>query len=58
MEDNTNNDIAILAKNISKTFHITEDNHNTVKQRLFNIFNQPKAKEIPALPARPDNLES
>lgn len=40
---------AIQAKNISKTFHITEDSHNTVKHRLFNIFNPPRAKKVPAL---------
>ena len=43
------NTIAIQAKNISKTFHITEDSHNTVKHRLFNIFNPPRAKNIEAL---------
>jgi len=42
-------EIAITAKNISKAFHITEDSHNTVKGRLFNIFNPPRAKEILAL---------
>lgn len=40
---------AIKAKNISKTFHITEDSHNTVKHRLFNIFNPPRTKHIEAL---------
>lgn len=39
----------LIAKNISKTFHITEDSHNTVKHRLFNLFNPPKAKEVKAL---------
>ncbi len=43
------NTIAIQAKNISKTFHITEDSHNTVKHRLFNIFNPPRAKNVQAL---------
>ena len=43
------NEIAITAKNISKTFHISEDSHNTVKHRLFNLFNPPKRKDIPAL---------
>jgi ABC-type polysaccharide/polyol phosphate transport system ATPase subunit len=43
------NGIAITAKNISKTFHISEDSHNTVKHRLFNLFNPPKRKDIPAL---------
>jgi ABC-2 type transport system ATP-binding protein len=41
--------IAISAKNISKTFHITEDNHNTVKHRLFNLFNPPRAKSVEAV---------
>jgi ABC-type polysaccharide/polyol phosphate transport system ATPase subunit len=40
---------AIVAKNISKTFHITEDANNTVKQRLFNIFKHSKAKEVKAV---------
>jgi len=43
------NTTAIYAKNISKTFHIYEDSHNTVKHRLFNLFNPPKRKEVPAL---------
>jgi len=41
--------IAIQAKNISKTFHISEDSHNTVKHRLFNIFNPPRNKNVEAL---------
>jgi ABC-2 type transport system ATP-binding protein len=44
-----NKDYAIAAKNISKTFHITEDNHNTVKQRLFNLFNSPRRKKVLAV---------
>lgn len=40
---------AIVAKNVSKTFHIREDSHNTVKHRLFNLFNPPRKKEVPAL---------
>ena len=40
---------AILAKDISKTFHISEDSHNTVKHRLFNLFNPPKRKDVAAL---------
>src|ERR1700761_9438569 len=40
---------AIQAKNISKTFHITEDSHNTVKHRLFNLFNPPKNKRVEAI---------
>jgi len=43
------NNFAIVARNISKTFQITEDSHNTVKHRLFNLFNPPRAKKIPAL---------
>lgn len=43
------NTFAIQAKNISKTFHITEDSHNTVKHRLFNLFNPPRRKDIPAI---------
>lgn len=41
--------IAIQAKNISKTFRISEDSHNTVKHRLFNIFNPPRRKDIRAV---------
>ncbi len=44
-----NNEIAIQAKNVSKTFHITEDSHNTVKHRLFNIFNPPRRKDVQAV---------
>ena len=44
-----NSPLAIQAKNISKTFHITEDSHNTVKHRLFNMFNPPRSKEVEAL---------
>jgi ABC-2 type transport system ATP-binding protein len=40
---------AIVAKNISKTFHISEDSHNTVKHRLFNLFNPPRAKNVQAV---------
>ncbi|WP_205509335.1 ABC transporter ATP-binding protein [Longitalea arenae] len=40
---------AIEAKNISKTFHISEDSHNTVKHRLFNLFNPPRAKKVEAI---------
>jgi ABC-2 type transport system ATP-binding protein len=42
-------DVIIQAKNISKTFHITEDSHNTVKHRLFNLFNPPRSKNIEAV---------
>ena len=43
------NELAIQAKNISKTFRISEDSHNTVKHRLFNIFNPPRRKNVLAL---------
>lgn len=43
------NEFALVAKNISKTFQISEDSHNTVKQRLFNLFNPPKRKNVYAL---------
>lgn len=42
-------EFALVAKNISKTFHITEDNYNTVKQRLFTLFNRPTAKKVEAV---------
>src|SRR3954463_15810336 len=48
MMKNDNNH-AIQAKNISKTFHISEDSHNTVKHRLFNLFNPPRSKKVPAV---------
>jgi ABC-2 type transport system ATP-binding protein len=41
--------LAIQAKSISKTFRISEDSHNTVKHRLFNLFNPPRIKKIEAL---------
>jgi ABC-2 type transport system ATP-binding protein len=44
-----NSTLAIEARNISKTFHITEDSHNTVKHRLFNMFNPPRARKVEAL---------
>ena len=43
------NTVALAAKNISKTFHISEDSHNTVKHRLFNLFNPPRRKRVEAL---------
>lgn len=46
---NMKNEIAISARGISKTFHISEDSHNTVKHRLFNLFNSPRRKDVPAL---------
>lgn len=42
-------ELAIQAKGISKTFHISEDSHNTVKHRLFNLFNPPRAKKVQAI---------
>ncbi|WP_062542104.1 ABC transporter ATP-binding protein [Rufibacter tibetensis] len=42
-------EFAIEAKNISKTFHISEDSHNTVKHRLFNIFNPTRNRNVPAV---------
>lgn len=47
--EETNREIAIKARNISKTFHITEDNRNTIKTRLFNIFKHTRDKEVTAL---------
>ncbi len=47
--------IAITARNISKKFHITEDSHNTVKQRLFRVFDPPRAKIVDAL--KPMNIQ-
>lgn len=44
-----NNKSAIEARNISKTFHISEDSHNTVKHRLFNLFNHPRSKKVEAI---------
>ena len=41
--------LAIQAKGISKTFHISEDSHNTVKHRLFNLFNPPRSKKVEAI---------
>jgi ABC-type polysaccharide/polyol phosphate transport system ATPase subunit len=40
---------ALIARNISKTFHISEDSHNTVKHRLFNIFNPSRRKNVEAI---------
>jgi ABC-type polysaccharide/polyol phosphate transport system ATPase subunit len=39
----------IRAVNISKTFHISEDSHNTVKHRLFNLFDPPRGKHVQAV---------
>jgi ABC-type polysaccharide/polyol phosphate transport system ATPase subunit len=41
--------IAIKAENISKTFQISEDSHNTVKHRLFNLFNPPRRRQVEAV---------
>jgi ABC-type polysaccharide/polyol phosphate transport system ATPase subunit len=41
--------IAIRAENISKTFQISEDSHNTVKHRLFNLFNPPRRRQVEAV---------
>jgi ABC-2 type transport system ATP-binding protein len=41
--------LAIQAKGISKTFHISEDSSNTVKHRLFNLFNAPRTKKVEAV---------
>ena len=45
----TEKEFAIIAKNISKTFKISEDSHNTVKHRLFNLFNPPRKKDVEAV---------
>ena len=42
-------DIAIRAEQISKVFHLSEDNHNTVKHRLFNLFNPPRSRKFEAV---------
>ena len=41
--------IALKATNISKTFHIREDSHNTIKHRLFNLFNPSRQKNVLAI---------
>lgn len=48
-EKKTKGEFAIIAKNISKTFIITEDYQNTIKQRLFTIFNRPVSKTVEAI---------
>jgi len=45
----TEHSLAIRARNISKTFTIAEDSHNTVKHRLFNLFNPPRVKKVEAI---------
>lgn len=49
MKFEVDTDSAIVARNISKKFHITEDSQNTVKQRLFSLFSPPHAKVVDAL---------
>ncbi|HTA81846.1 MAG TPA: ATP-binding cassette domain-containing protein [Bacteroidia bacterium] len=50
MKPEADSDSAILVRNVSKRFHITEDSYNTVKQRLFRLFNPPPhAKVVDAL---------
>ena len=48
-------EIAIKAEQISKVFHLSEDNHNTVKHRLFNLFNPPRSRKFEAV--KPMDLE-
>ena len=42
-------DIAIKAVGISKVFRLSEDSHNTVKHRLFNLFNPPRSRNFEAV---------
>jgi ABC-2 type transport system ATP-binding protein len=42
-------EVALVARNISKTFYITENSYNTIKSRLFNLFNYSHPKEVAAL---------
>jgi ABC-type polysaccharide/polyol phosphate transport system ATPase subunit len=48
-------DLAIKAVGISKVFRLSEDSHNTVKHRLFNLFNPPRVKRFEAV--KPLDLE-
>ena len=48
-EKKTKEEFTVIAKNISKTFIITEDYQNTIKQRLFTIFNRPVSKTVEAI---------
>ena len=48
-------EFAIRATDISKVFHISEDSHNTVKHRLFNLLNPPRARKVEAI--KPMSLE-
>jgi ABC-2 type transport system ATP-binding protein len=45
----TKDDIAIEVFKLSKTFHIRDDNYNTVKQRFFHLFNPAPIRSIHAL---------
>ncbi len=45
----TKEDIAIEVFKLSKTFHIRDDNYNTVKQRFFHLFNPAPIRQIHAL---------
>jgi len=47
--------ISISAKSISKSFTVTEDSHNTIKHRLFNLFHPRRKKVISAV--KPMDLE-
>ena len=49
------NNIAIRAVNISKTFTFSQDEHNSIKSRLFNFFQPVKKKRLQAL--KPLSLE-
>jgi len=51
----TENAVAIKAVNVSKTFTFSEDEHNTIKSRLFNFFKPVKKKRLQAL--KPMSLE-
>jgi ABC-2 type transport system ATP-binding protein len=48
-------ELAISAQQISKTFVLSEDSHNTVKHRLFNLFNPPRNRKFEAV--KPMDLE-
>lgn len=48
-------ELAISAQQISKTFILSEDSHNTVKHRLFNLFNPPRSRKFEAV--KPMDLE-
>ena len=48
-EKNSKEEFAVIAKNISKTFSITEDIQNTIKQRLFTIFSRSTPKKVEAI---------